>query len=38
MPYGYYGPYAYHGMVNGKWMQFASESEYIDYLKENDII
>lgn len=35
MPYGYYTSYSYRGLVNGRWMEFVSEEEYIDYLKEN---
>ena len=33
---GYYTPYGYIGFVNGKKMLFASESEYIEYLKSKD--
>lgn len=29
---GYYTSYGYMGRVNGKWMLFATEREYCDYL------
>lgn len=31
---GYYTGYSYRGFVNGKYMQFASEEEYFEYLWE----
>lgn len=33
MPYGYYTSYGYRGLVNGDWMEFVSEKEYLDYIK-----
>lgn len=30
---GYYIPAGYMGLVNGKYMLFASESDYRDYLE-----
>lgn len=32
--YGYSIPSGYKGLVNGRWMLFATESEYYEYLKE----
>lgn len=34
--YGYSIPSGYKGLVNGRWMLFATESEYYEYLKETD--
>lgn len=34
--YGYYTGYGYFGLVSGRWMLFASESEYLEYMKEED--
>lgn len=34
--YGYSIPSGYKGFVNGRWMLFATESEYYEYLKETD--
>lgn len=31
---GYYTPYGYVGFVNGEEMIFATEEEYLEYLKE----
>lgn len=32
---GYYdSEYSYRGLVNGRWMQFSSEEDYFDYIKE----
>lgn len=33
---GYFTPYGYMGFVDGHWMLFASESDYIEYIKENE--
>lgn len=30
---GYPVPSGYMGLVNGKWMLFASESDYYDYMR-----
>lgn len=32
---GYYISYGYKGYVNGRWMLFATEDEYIEYIKED---
>lgn len=32
MPKGYQTSYGYMGLVNGKYMLFCTESEYIDYI------
>lgn len=32
--YGYLTKYGYLGWVNGRWMLFASEQEYFEYLEE----
>jgi len=32
---GYYTAYGYMGYVNGKYMLFATEAEYIDYITDN---
>lgn len=34
MEYGYLTSYGFMGLVNGRWMLFATEAEYYDYLKE----
>lgn len=34
--YGYVTSFGYMGLVAGKWMLFASELEYYEYLKEED--
>ncbi len=34
MEYGYLTPYGFKGLVDGRWMLFATESEYHEYLKE----
>ena len=34
--YGYSIPSGYKGLVNGRWMLFATENEYYEYLKETD--
>lgn len=31
--YGYYTPTGYMGLVNGKFMLFATEDEYIEYIE-----
>ena len=31
---GYPVSYGYRGLVNGRWMLFATESEYYEYIKE----
>ncbi len=36
MEYGYLIPYGFKGLVDGRWMLFATESEYHEYLKEED--
>ena len=33
---GYYTPYGYKGLVNGKYILFASESDYKDYITDSD--
>ena len=33
MRYGYYISYGYRGLVNGRWMVFATENEYDEYLE-----
>lgn len=33
MNYGFYASYSYWGLINGKWMEFASEEEYMKYIK-----
>lgn len=30
---GYYTSYGYMGLVNGEYMLFATDSEYLEYLK-----
>lgn len=32
-PYGYVVSNGYKGLVEGKWFLFATEEEYLDYLK-----
>lgn len=32
--YGYTTPYGYRGLVDGRWMLFASDTEYHEYMKE----
>lgn len=32
--YGYYTAYGFMGRVGSRWMLFASEAEYIDYVSE----
>lgn len=32
--YGYWVAYGYRGLVGDRWMIFASEDEYLEYLKE----
>lgn len=36
MGYGYYISSGYKGLVNGVWMLFPTEDEYIEYLREFD--
>ena len=31
--YGYYTASGYMGYIRGKWMLFATESEYFEYMK-----
>lgn len=31
---GYYIPSGYKGLVNGRWMLFATEAEYHEYMEE----
>lgn len=31
---GYITPFGYMGLVDGTWMLFATESEYIEYVTE----
>ena len=31
---GYYTPSGYFGLVSGRWMLFATEAEYAEYLLE----
>lgn len=33
---GYYVPYGYMGYVEGKYMLFASEADYVDYVKGDE--
>lgn len=33
---GYFTSYGYMGRVGSSWMLFATESEYYDYLKEDN--
>ncbi len=33
---GYLTLYGYMGFVSGRWILFATESEYYEYLKEED--
>ena len=33
---GYYTAYGYMGYVDGKYILFATESEYIDYITETE--
>ena len=33
---GYYTQYSHIGFVNGKPMQFANESEYLEYIQDED--
>ncbi len=33
---GYYTTYGYVGLVAGQWMEFATEQEYYEYVKENE--
>lgn len=36
MGYGYLTPYGFKGLVDGRWMLFATESDYYDYLNEEE--
>lgn len=36
MGYGYLTPYGFKGLVDGRWMLFATESEYHEYLNEEE--
>lgn len=31
---GYFTSYGYMGLINGQWMLFASESDYLEYFDE----
>ncbi len=33
---GYFVSYGYVGLVAGRWMLFANESEYYEYYRENE--
>ena len=33
LAYGHLTKYGYLGKVDGRWMQFCSEDEYVEYLK-----
>ena len=33
---GYFTSYGYKGYVNGRYLLFATECEYIEYIKENE--
>lgn len=33
---GYHVSYGYKGFVDGRWILFATEDEYIEYLNENN--
>ncbi len=33
---GYYTAYGYMGYVNGKYILFATESDYIEYVTDNN--
>ena len=33
---GYYVSYGYKGFVNGRWMLFATEDEYVEYVRETE--
>ena len=33
---GYYTDSSYWGFVNGSYMQFPTEAEYVEYMKESD--
>lgn len=35
MPKGYYTDYGYIGIVNGEYMLFATECEYIEYITDD---
>lgn len=32
---GYFIGYGYRGLVHGKWLLFASDTEYFEYLQED---
>lgn len=32
---GFYTDFGYVGLVDGQWMLFATEEDYIEYVKEN---
>lgn len=32
--YGYYISYGYKGLVDGRWMLFATQDEYYEYMEE----
>jgi hypothetical protein len=36
MPYAYFTQQGYKVLVDDKWMLFASESDYYDYIQEED--
>lgn len=31
---GYHTPNGYMGLVNGEWMTFPTDTEYVEYMKE----
>ena len=33
-PYGFYTEYGYKGLVSNKFIEFATEAEYLEYLAE----
>lgn len=34
--YGYFTSYGYMGLVDGRWMLFATDAEYVEYCEDND--
>lgn len=34
--WGYHVSYGYKGFVDGRWILFATEDEYIEYFNENN--
>lgn len=35
MLYGYFVPNGYMGLVNSRWMLFATEAEYVEYMRDS---